>query len=346
VSQDKDSKTEEPTPKKLRDARKKGQIARSDELVPLMMILLAILYFWFAWDSFSGHIKEYMIAVSEFSYDRDFQYALDATISIWFNKIILGLMLPFSALMLVAGILGNVIQFGFLFSLDPIIPKPEKINPIAGFKRIFSMKQVVKTILSVIKIVAMSIIVIFVVRTAISEYMHDIGQCNTTCQFEVFVGMLKKMFFILVPVLIMMAMLDLMYQKFQYKKEQRMSKDEVKREYKNQEGDPLIKGQRKSEQRRLLEQNISDQIKQSRILIVGMRKAVALMYEEDMPLPMLLAIGRERLSMKMIEVAKKENVPIIADPALVMIFEKEGVIDQYIPSSAIKRVAQAMKRRS
>ena len=144
----------------------------------------------------------------------------------------------------------------------------------------------------------------------------------------------------------MMVMLDLMYQKFQYKKEQRMTKDEVKREYKNQEGDPLIKGQRKSEQRRLLEQDISEQIKQSRVIIVGIRKAVALMYEEDMPLPILLVIGRDRLSVKMIQVAKKENVPIIADPALVNILEEDGVIDQYIPSSAIKRVAQAMKRRS
>ncbi len=346
MSKDQSSKTEEPTSKKLRDARKKGQVARSEELVPLMMIILAVLYFWFSWDWLTGEIKAYMSAVGSFAYDRDFHHALDTSLSIWFKKIIMGVMLPFSALMLVAGIMGNVMQFGFLFSMDPIKPKPEKINPIAGFKRVFSMKQLVKTIFSVIKIIAMSIIIVFIVRTAITEYMHDIGQCDIECQFAVFTNMAKKMFFILIPVLIFMVMFDLMYQKFQFKKQQRMTKDEIKREHKNMEGDPKIKSQRKSEQRRLLEQDISDQIKQSRMLIVGMRKAAALMYEEDMPLPILLALGRDRLSTRMIQIAKKEGVPIIADPALIMILEEDGVIDQYIPSSAIRRVAQAMKKRS
>ncbi len=346
MSQDQSSKTEEPTQKKLRDARKKGQVARSEELVPLMMIILSVLYFWFSWGWVESEIKEYMTAVGSFTYDRDFDSALNTTFSVWFKKIFMGVMLPFTGLMLVAGIMGNVMQFGFLFSVDPIKPKFEKINPIAGFKRVFSMKQLVKTIFSVIKIIAMSIIIVFIVRTAIREYMHDIGQCNIECQFAVFAGMAKKMFFILIPVLIFMVMFDLMYQKFQYKKQQRMTKDEIKREHKNMEGDPQIKSQRKSEQRRLLEQDISDQIKQSRMIIVGMRKAVAIMYEEDMSLPIILAIGRDRLSARMIQIAKKENVPIIADPALVMILEEDGIIDQFIPSSAIKRVAQAMQRRS
>ncbi len=346
MSQDKESKTEEPTPRKLRDARKKGQVARSEELVPLMMILLAILFFWAAWDWLSAELQEYMSAVGSYGYDRGFKSALDTSLSVWLKKVFMGIMLPFSLLMLAAGIMGNVMQFGFLFSLHPVIPKPEKINPVAGFKRVFSMKQVVKTLLSIIKIIAMSIIIVFVVRTAIYEYMHDIGQCDIPCQFNVFTSMAKKMMFILIPVLVFMVMIDLMYQKFQFRKEQRMTKDEVKREHKNQEGDPLIKGQRRSEQRRLLEQDIKDQIKQSRIIIVGMRRAVALLYEDDMPLPIILAIGRDRLSVTMVQIAKKEKVPVVADPGLVKVLEEDGVIDQYIPTSAIKGVAQALKRQS
>ncbi len=346
MSKDQSSKTEEPTPKKLRDARKKGQVARSEELVPLMMILLTVLYFWFAWDWLSAELQEYMSAISSYGYDRDFSSALNTSFSVWFSKVFMGVMLPFSLLMLAAGIMGNIMQFGFLFSVDPIIPKPEKINPVAGFKRVFSMKQVVKTLLSILKIIAMTIIIIFIVRTAIYEYMHDIRQCDIQCQFAVFTSMARKMMFILVPVLVFMVMFDLMYQKFQFRKEQRMTKDEVKREHKNQEGDPLIKGQRKSEQRRLLEQDINEQIKQSRIIIAGMGRAVALMYEEDMPLPVLLAIGRDRLSVKMIQIARQEDIPVIADPALVTVLEKDGLIDQYIPSSAINGVARALKRRS
>ena len=343
MSGDKSSKTEEPTDKKLRDARKKGQVARSEEFVPLMMIILGVFYFWYSWDWFSSTLQNYMSSVANYGYNRDFKSALDTSLSLWLDVVIIKIMLPFTGLMLIAGIMGNLVQFGFLFSMDPIIPKPEKINPIAGFKRIFSMKQVIKTLLSILKIVTMSIIVIFIVRTAISEYMHDVGQCEIHCQFAVFTYMLKKMMLILIPILILMVMMDFIFQKIQYRKDQRMSKDEIKREYKSMEGDPEIKGERKSEQRRLLEEDVKEQIQQSRVVIAGMRKTVALMYEEGMALPVLLAIGRDRMSIKMIQIAKKEGVPVVSDPALVNLLEEEGVIDQFIPSSAIKRVARAMQ---
>ncbi|MCK5727239.1 MAG: EscU/YscU/HrcU family type III secretion system export apparatus switch protein [Thiotrichaceae bacterium] len=342
MSGDKSSKTEEPTPKKLQDARKKAQVARSEEFVPLMMIILGVFYFWYSWDWFSSTLQAYISSVGVYAYDRDFNSALDLSLSLWLDVVILKIMLPFTGLMLVAGIMGNLVQFGFLFSLDPIKPKPEKVNPIAGFKRIFSMKQVIKTLLSILKIVTMSIIVIFIVRTAISEYMHDIGQCDLNCQFAVFTYMLKKMMFILIPILILMVMMDFIFQKMQFRKDQRMSKDEIKREYKNMEGDPEIKGERKSEQRRLLEQDVKDQIRQSRVVIAGMRKTAALMYEEGMALPILLAIGRDRMSLQMVQIAKKEGIPVVADPALVNMLEEDGILDQYIPSSAIKRVARAM----
>ena len=343
MSQDQDSKTEQPTRKKLRDAKKKGQVARSEELVPLMMVVLAILYFWFAWDWLSARLTEYLSAAPAYIYEQDFVYAIRTSFDLWFKDVIMNIMLPFTALMLAAGIMGNVMQFGFLFSIDPIIPKPEKINPIAGFKRVFSMKQLIKTVFAVIKIIAMSIIITVVVRVAIVEYMQDIQQCDFNCKFNVFTGLAKKMMMVLVPIFIIMVMLDLMYQKFQFTKEQRMTKDQVKRERKNQEGDPIIKSQRKAEQRRLLEQDIGEQVKYSRVIILGMRKAAALMFEKEMPLPILLVIGRDRLCNKMIEIAKKENVPIISDPILVNLLEADGVIDQYIPASAIKRAARAMR---
>lgn len=344
-NQDQDSKTEEPTRKKLRDVRKKGMVAKSDEVVPMVMIVLAVAYFWFGWDWFSGRLQAFFSAPSVYAYDRDFDLAVDEAFSLWRDVIIFGVMLPFSFLMTVGGIVGNVVQFGMLFSFHPLIPKMERINPVMGFKRVFSMKQVVKTLLSIFKIIVISVIIVFIVRTAIFEFMHDIKVCELDCQFAVMTSMAKKMMMVLVPVLIFMVMLDIMYQKFQFRKEQRMTKDEVKREHKNMEGDPLVKGQRRSEQRRLLEEDINEQVKNSRVIIAGMGRAVALMYQEDMPLPVLLAIGRDRLSLKMIQIAKKAGVPIVADPGLVSVLEKDGVIDQYIPSSAIQSVARALRRR-
>ncbi len=344
MSGDKDSKTEEPTPQKLRDARKKAQVARSEEFGPTLMFVFAVLYFWFGWDSMFANIKEVMTSIPAFIYTTDFPLALDNLIDKVVSKVIYAIILPFALLMLVAGILGNVLQTGILFSVDPVIPKGEKISPIKGFGRIFSVKSVIKTLFSIIKIIGMSIIITYVVRLGIRDYMHDLSQCDVSCQMLVFQSLLKKLIMILLPVLIVVAAMDFMFQKAQFTKDQRMTKDEVKREYKNQEGDPEIKGARKEEQRKMLEQDLNKKVKESRVIIVGMNLAVALKYKEDLPLPILLAIGKNRMSFKMIEIANKERVKIIADPELATKLANEGDIDQYIPSSTIEGAARAIQQ--
>lgn len=345
MSEDKSSKTEEPTHKRLEDARKKAQVSRSEELVPLMMIIFAVMYFFFSFEWLMAHLMEYFSSVGDYAYDRSFNEAVSAAFSLWFNGVIVSVMLPFSLLMLAAGIIGNVLQFGFLFSVDPIIPKPEKIDPIKGFARVFSMKQVVKTLLSILKIATMTIIIVIVVKVAIYEYMHELAQCDLQCQLAVLASMIKKMLLILIPILVLMVMLDIAFQKFQFRKEQRMTKDEVKREFKNMEGDPMVKGQRRAEQRKMLQEDLREQVMMSRVIIAGMRRAVALMYEPGMDLPILLAIGRDRMSNEMIKIAKAQGIPVVADPGLVKLLEDDGVIDQFIPASAVRKTAQAMKRR-
>lgn len=343
MSEDKDSKTEQASSRKLEKSREKGQVPRSDEFAPTVMFLFAVMYFWFGWDWLFSQIKEMFSSIS-FIYTMEFKHAFSNLIDVVLNKVIFTIMLPFSALMLFAGILGNVLQFGFVLSLDPIMPKGNKINPIAGFGRIFSIKQVVKTILSSLKIIAMSIIIVYVVRIGIREYMHDLSQCDVNCQMLVFQHLLKKLIMILLPILIVLAALDYIFQRAQYMKEQRMTKDEVKREHKNQDGDPIIKGARREEQRKMLEQDMFQRVKESRVLVAGVGIVVALKYEEDMPLPILLAIGKERMSFKMIAIAHKEKVAIVADAALANKLALDGEIDQYIPSSTIQDVARVLQQ--
>ncbi|HHL19554.1 MAG TPA: EscU/YscU/HrcU family type III secretion system export apparatus switch protein [Thiothrix sp.] len=344
MSEDKSNKTEEPTPEKLRKAREKGQVARSEEFVPLFMILFAFGYFWFAWDWFIQTIQDFMLNVTAYNNEISFRESMGNAFNLWFRQIILGVMLPFSVLMFLASVIGNVSQFGFLISFESIKPKPEKISPMSGFKRIFSMKQLVKTLLSILKIIMMTAIIYYITRIAIREYMHDIDLCDVDCMLTILFSMIKKMLFILLPLLIALVLLDLIYQKANFKKEQRMSKDEIKREYKNREGDPLIKGQRKSEQRRILGEDLGEMIKQSRVVIAGLGRAAILMYTQDMPLPILLAIGRSKMSSDIIRMAKKSGVPIVSDPALVQLLEDDGIIDQYIPDSSIQRVAKAIQK--
>ena len=343
MSEDKDSKTEEASWRKLEKSREKGQVARSEEFAPTIMFLFAVMYFWFGWDWLFGQIKEVFTSIS-FIYTMDFKLALDNIIDAVLTKVILTIILPFSLLMLFAGILGNVLQFGLIFSVDPIIPRGDKISPIKGFGRIFSVKQLVKTLFSSLKIIGMSIIIVYVVRLGVREYMHDLSQCNVECQMLVFQSLLKKLIMILLPILIIVAAMDFMFQRAQFLKDQRMTKDEVKREHKSQEGDPVIKGARRQEQRRLLEQDAVQRVKESRVLIAGVNLVVALKYDEELPLPIVLAIGKDRMSFKMIETANKEKVKVVADPALANKLSNESTIDQYIPSTTIKAVAKAIQQ--
>ncbi|MCK5901798.1 MAG: EscU/YscU/HrcU family type III secretion system export apparatus switch protein [Cocleimonas sp.] len=338
MSEDKESKTEEASSRKLEQAREKGQVARSEEFAPTLMFLFAVLYFWFSWDWLFSQITEVFTSIS-FIYSMDFDLALSNIFGAVFNKVIISIVLPFSLLMVAAGILGNVLQTGLVLSLDPVIPKGSKIDPIAGFGRIFSVKQLVKTLFSSLKIIGMSLIILYVVRLGIQEYMHDLSRCNVECQMLVFQSLLKKIIIILLPILVVVAMADFIFQRSQFLKDQRMSKDEVKRENKNQEGDPVIKGERRSEQRRMADQDISLRVKDSRVLVAGVNLVVALKYDEDLPLPILVAIGKDRMSFKMIEIANKEKVKIVAEPALAAKLANEGTIDQYIPSTTISEVA-------
>jgi len=301
------------------------------------------MYFWFGWDWLFENIKEVLISIS-FIYTMDFNLALSNMIDSVMKMVIYTIALPFSIMMMIAGILGNVLQTGFVLSFDPIIPSGDKISPIKGFGRIFSVKQVIKTFFSSLKIIGMSLIIVYVVRLGITEYMHSLSQCDVSCQMLVFQSLLKKLIMILLPILIVVAAMDFMFQRAQFMKDQRMTKDEVKREYKNQEGDPEIKGARKAEQRKMLEQDIAKKVKESRVLIAGINLVVAIKYDDDLPLPILVAIGKERMSFKMIEIANKERVKIIADPELARKLSNDGTIDQYIPSSTIQEVARAIQQ--
>ncbi len=343
MSEDKDSKTEEATSQKLKKAREKGQVARSEEFAPTFMFIFAVMYFWFGWDKLFGNIKEVLTSIS-FIYTMDFNLALSNMVDSVMTMVIYTIALPFSIMMLIAGILGNILQTGFVLSLDPIMPKGEKISPLKGFGRIFSVKQVIKTLFSALKIIGMSIIIVYVVRIGITEYMHSISQCDVSCQMLVFQSLLKKLIMILLPILIVVALMDFMFQRAQFMKDQRMTKDEVKREYKNQEGDPVIKSARKAEQRKMMEQDITRKVKESRVLIAGINLVIAIKYDDDLPLPILMAIGKDRMSFKMIEIANKERVKIVAEPELARKLSLDGTIDQYIPSSTIQDVARVIQQ--
>lgn len=336
-------KTEKATPQKLRDAKKKGQVPNSKDIPGALILLALTIYLWVMGDWILAKMVELYI-VSYQLLTIPFNQALSAAIKLCLEIGLFAIVLPIVGIATIMGILGNIVQFGIIFSFDPLIPRLSKVNPGEGFKRIFSMKQMVNTLLSLIKTLVIGIALYIVMHIGFFQYMNEIKQCDIPCQKEITVDLLKQLMMMILPLIITLAALDLIFQKIQFGKDQRMTKEEIKREMKDAYGDPHVRGARQGMRRELTEQDIHARIKTARLMIIDIGLAIALYYEQDVtPLPVIVAIGKAGMARKMIEIAQLENVPIISDARLVADLIEEGKIDQYIPTSTLDRVAKAMR---
>jgi type III secretion protein U len=337
-------KTEQPTSRKLEKAREKGQVARSNDIPSALILLFTVLYFWLAWGWIVEQFKE-MFDIVPRLYTMPFPQALEVGVKTIIDRAMWSIAVPFAMIGLVAGILGNIIQFGVVFSIESIIPRPDKISLSSGFKRIFSAKQFVTTLLALLKTLIMAAILLVVLRTGIRELLHAIEQCDVECQQTVVEHLTNQFILFTLPVLLSIAVLDFLFQRQQFIKDQRMTKEELKREFKDIYGDPHVRGARQGIRRELAEQDIQKRIRTARLVILDMGIAVALQYEQGVtPLPLIVAIGKGNMARKMAEIATVENVPLVSDPALAQDIVSEGKIDQYIPEKTINKVATLLRQ--
>lgn len=334
-------KTELPTPKKERDARQKGQVARSQEVVTTVSLLSVIVYVWLAW----GAIMETMIGM----FDRvaqlaagDFRQAASQGIVFFFRES-LGLLAPILGIVILAGIAANYIQFGSLFSFESIAPKLEKISPAAGFKRIFSMKQVVDLLKSILKIGFLSVLLYFVVRDAIGPFMEALP-CGMPCIGGITALILFKTLAFSAAAFIIVAGADFGYQKHAHVKSLMMSKDEVKREYKESEGDPHIKGKRKQLAHELAMGDAGAAARKGTAVVVNPTHfAVVIDYRPgETPLPVVTAKGRNFAAHALRAEAESAGVPIFRNVALARALFADAQLHAPIPDELFDAVAEVL----
>ena len=289
-------KTEEPSSRKLKKAREKGQVARSNDVPSALTMLFVILYFFAAWDWIVAKFME-MFDIIPRLYTMPFPQALEIGFKAILENALYSIAIPFAMLTVISGIIGNIIQIGFVFSFEPIIPNLSKISFSSGFKRIFSAKQFITTLIALFKTLIVGLILFFVVRIGISELFHAIKQCNVACQQEVIEHLVRQLMLFIVPIMIIMAVVDFMFQRQQFTKDQRMTKEDVKKEMKDIFGDPHVRAARQGIRRELSEQDIQKRIRTARLLILDMGIAIALQYEQGVtPLPIIVAIGKNNMS--------------------------------------------------
>ncbi|WP_294641450.1 type III secretion system export apparatus subunit SctU [uncultured Aureimonas sp.] len=334
-------KTELPTPKKERDAREKGQVARSQEVVTTVSLLAVIAYVWIMWgtvnDTFVGMFDQMAVLAA-----GDFRTNAMTGVLYAFRESAL-LLAPVLGVVILAGIAANYAQFGSLFSFESIAPKLEKISPAAGFKRIFSMKQVVDLLKSVLKIAFLSVLLYHVLSGAIGPFMNALD-CGLVCIGDVTISILFQTLAYSAAAFIVVAVADFAYQKHSHTKSLMMSKDEVKREYKESEGDPHIKGKRKQLAHELAMSDGGAAARKGTALVVNPTHfAVVIDYRPgETPLPMVTAKGQNAIAAYLRREAEEAGVPVFRNQVLARALFAEADLYAPVPDDLFDAVAEVL----
>jgi flagellar biosynthetic protein FlhB len=335
-----DEKTEAPTPRKIEQAREKGQVAKSMEFSK-SFIFLAIIALFFAIPSF---FLERLISMVRTFFNSKLLMDISITnvIELFEGLLVdaLVILAPIFAISIVIGIASGYLQFGFLFTLEPLKLSLNKINPINGFKQIFSLKSIVEFIKSLIKIVTVFIIAYLTFLnerdTILSMATVPVdGVLKYTIHTAVVMG-LK-----IAAALAVLAILDFYYQKYEHLKQLRMSKQDIKDEMKNIYGDPLIKSKIKQKQMQVAMQRMMQAVPTADVVITNpTHYAVAIKYDaKTMPAPVVVAKGVDYVAFKIREAATKHDVVIMENKPLARALYDQVEIDQQIPGDLFKAVA-------
>lgn len=336
-------KTEEPTPKKKKDARKQGNIAKSAEVNKAMTFIAILVVIYMMSGSIISELQGFIVNILS----GDFSMTMnDNTIKILMFKVMMSFMkivLPISLIIMVFGILGSLIQTGLFFSMESLKPKFSKLNPLTGLKNMFSMKAIVNLIKSMVVICIM----IYLGYSFMSKNFEGIiksGDIYLPYLFNIVLDLIKSILTSITLAVAVVAALDYGYEKFSHKKGLKMTKQEVKEEYKQMEGDPHIKGKIKQKQRQMANQRMMQAVPSSTVIVTNPTHiSIAIRYEQGKDTtPIVVAKGADEVAFRIREIAKSHDIPIIENVPLARLIYKEVEIDQEIPEEMYKAVAEVL----
>lgn len=336
-------KTESATPKKRQDARKKGQVAKSMELPSAFILLFSFASFMML----GGFYKErfYRLFVDTFHDYMLMELSIPnvTAMAAQFTMEMLILLGPIFLITFVIAFAANYIQIGFLFTGEPLKMKFNKINPIEGAKRIFGMRAVVDFLKSMLKL---TIIGIIVYLTLWGEKENIMGLAHVPLEsiFAYVAGLTLQLGLKIGGTLIVLAVFDYLYQKYEHEKNLKMSKQDIKDEYKSTEGDPHIKGKIKERQRKMAMQRMMQEVPKADVVITNpTHYAVALKYETGkMEAPLVLAKGTDYIALKIKEIAKANRIVTMENRPLARALHDQVEIGQTIPPDLFQAVAEVL----
>ncbi|MFD0959496.1 flagellar biosynthesis protein FlhB [Paenibacillus chungangensis] len=336
-------KTEKATPKKRQESRKKGQVAKSADLPGAFILLFVFASFFMLGGYYRQHI--FGLFHSLFEDWLLLQVTPQNMMNLLMNVLMkcLIMLIPIFAIVMVIGVVGNVVQFGFLFTGEPLKMQLKKLNPIEGFKRIFSMRSLVEFLKSILKV---AIIAILVYVTVINEWDNLLVLSMQPIEriFSFAAGLTVKLGILIGAVLAVLAYFDYMYQRYEHEKSIKMSKQDIKDEYKKTEGDPLIKSRIRERQRKMALQRMMQEVPKADVVITNPTHfAIALKYDvEKMDAPTIVAKGMDHVALRIKEIAKEHGVITMENKPLARALYERAEIGDTIPGDLFQAVAEVL----
>lgn len=339
--QDDSQKTEAPSQKRLDDAREKGQTASSREVSNLLLIGSATLVLAIA---MPGAMRDLASALSHYLRHAGDPAlggaALGGSLRRALAAMGLALVVPLLAT-IVASIAAPALQGALVWTTQSMLPKLERISPIAGFKRLFSLKSLVEFVKGMVKIGLMSAVGIVVVWPYRQQLVAS-GQLETGAALVVLWELAIKVSGAIAACLVLVAGLDYAYQRFEFMKQMRMSRRDLQDEHKQSDGDPVVKQRLRSLRMEKARQRMMAEVPTSTVVITNPTHfAVALRYEPgETPAPKLVAKGVDTLALKIRELAQEHDVPIIESPPLARALHRSVELGALIPQQHYQAVAE------
>lgn len=343
MPEDSGDKTEAPTARRLQEAREKGQVAKSMDLSAAFGLLAGLLLLhWYGPTILEGFMSLMRESFHLDALPSDGRLALEVALGM-FMRHAAGLLMPFLLVLAVVAIAVNLAQVGFVFSGHSLTPSLGKLSPISGFSRLVSKRTAVRLVMSLSKVGVIALAAYYTIRAFLPRLLTLPG-----LDFVEVIGLGANLMYLLglrlAAVLLVLAVIDYVYQKYQMLQDLRMTKEEVREELKRMEGDPIMRQRRRQVARQLAMQRMSQAVPKADVIVTNPTElAIALKYDhENMPAPKVVAKGAGYMAQRIRDLANEHGVPIVERKPLAQALYKACDIGDYVPADLYRAVAEVL----
>ncbi len=338
----KDEKTEEPSAKRLKESKEKGQVPRSKDFNAMMIMVFSALSIWMMGQMISQQLALLMTNSFSFSYELSQEWAIFRVLKSLLVHVGWSL-LPLLIILFMLTIISPVLMGGFVVSTENLVPKFSRLNPLAGLKRIFSVKGLFELLKSFLKFVLSAVVSFFVIRYELPKLLT---LSNMDIQTGIYEGLaiFYQTMLIVSGAMVLIAMIDVPFQWHQHLTELKMTRQELKDEYKETEGSPELKGHIRRQQQAMAKRRMMSEVPKATVIVTNPTHfAVAIRYDkEGQGAPRIIAKGKDMIALHINKIAKAHAIPIICVPPLARAIYYSTKLNQEIPNGLYLAVAQVL----